>query len=315
MKGTITILAAILWIAFPIVLFAQANETKTALVNGKKMSYKTLNIENRREGEPILLFESGLGGGTFDPILPLLPSHIAAIQYERNGIGQSEPDSSLVFDSQIADRLHSLLQTLKIKPPYLLVGHSIGGAYIRLFASMYPDQVCGLVFSDPTDFMLSQQENEKAKIASGSKTSYQEISAILMDRMAKNSQFSEGTRIDARRALKSLSNGYFKEYTNLPPLKKEIAATVIISYNKNIEQPDEDLNKELNLGINFKAWWKEYDRLRIQHYSDLIKDNDNSMIILLPKYSHGIYYQNPALVAKLIRENYDSYVSGRQEKP
>ncbi|WP_312792192.1 hypothetical protein [Sphingobacterium sp.] len=125
--------------------------------------------------------------------------------------------------------------------------------------------------------------------------------------MSKSKSSSAGAHIDAARALASNSKGYFHEYRTLPPLKQEIAVTVIISYNKNIELPDEDLNRKLNLGINFKAWWKEYDELRIQHYAALLKDNDNSMLILLPKYSHGIYHQNPQLVAKLIQDNFNSH--------
>ncbi len=308
MKNTTkNILGILFLIAFHSSIFAQQNEPKLVVVEGKKMAYKTVNIENRKDGDPILVFETGLGGGTFDPLLPLLPGHIAGIQYERNGIGQSEPDPRITADSQVVQRLHKLLQTLNIKPPYLLVGHSIGGPYIRLFAAKFPYDVCGLVFSDPTDFMLSQEENEKARIKSESATGYQEILTVIMGSMSKNKDFGEGTRIDAARALAANSKGYFKEYRNLPRLRTNIAATVIISYNKHIEHPDEEMNKNLNLGINFKPWWKEYDNLRIQHYSDLIKDNDNSMIILLPKYSHGIYYQNPELVAKLIVDNYNSY--------
>jgi Predicted hydrolases or acyltransferases (alpha/beta hydrolase superfamily) len=264
------------------------------------------NLGNRKAGDPILVFEAGLGGGTFDPILPLLSSHIASIQYERSGIGGSEPDSRILTDSQLVGRLHGLLHTLGIQPPYLLVGHSIGGPYIRLFAAQYPDEVCGLVFSDPTDFMLTAQEDEHARVVSQSNTSYQQISKIIMEQMSKNESSSAGARTDAARALRSNSKGYFHEYRTLPPLKKEIAATVIISYNKNIELPDEELNRKLNLGINFKRWWQEYDQLRIQHYAALLKDSDNSMLILLPKYSHGIYYQNPQLVAKLIEDNFNS---------
>ena len=80
------------------------------------MAYKTSNLANRKAGEPILVFEAGLGGGTFDPILPLLPNHIASIQYERSGIGSSEPDSRIVTDSQVVERLHGLLQPWPFRP-------------------------------------------------------------------------------------------------------------------------------------------------------------------------------------------------------
>lgn len=294
-------------IAFNISIYSQKNDIKLIDVDGKKISYETFNIENRKEGEPILVFESGLGGGTFDPILPFLPSNIPGIQYARNGVGQSELDSEITSDSEVTERLHDLLKTLNIEPPYLLVGHSIGGPYIRLFAAKFPDEVCGLVFSDPTDFMLASKENEEAKIKSASATGYIEVFLLIQKIMAEQKGFSQGAKNDATRALKSNESGYFHEYRNLPPLQN-IATTVIISYNKHIENPDKELNKNHNLGINFKPWWREYDNLRIQHYSDLIKDNDNSRIILLPKYSHGIHYQNPELVANLIIENYNSHI-------
>ncbi len=309
MKSSIQLILCISFlIALNLSMHAQKSDQKSVIVDGKKMSYKTFNIENRQEGEPILVFESGLGGGTFDPILPYLPANISGIQYERNGVGQSESDAELVSDAQLVKRLHNLLKTLHIKPPYLLVGHSIGGPYIRLFAAKFPEEVCGIVFSDPTDFMLTATENEEARIKSESNTGYQELSTIIMKMMSENIEFNPGTRNDAQRALKNNVSGYFHEYRNLPRLDNDIAVTVIISYNKHIEQPDEEMNKKLNLGIDFKPWWKAYDNLRIQHYSEMIKDNDNSMIILLPKYSHGIYYQNPELVAKLIIENYNNKI-------
>jgi pimeloyl-ACP methyl ester carboxylesterase len=153
---------------------AQEKSKELVIVDGKKMAYETFNLENRKEGSPILVFESGLGGGIFTPIISLLPNHISGIHYERNGIGQSELDTEITSDSQLAERLHNLLTVLKIEPPYLLVGHSIGGPYIRLFASKFPDEVCGLVFSDPTDFMLDAEEDEKARIKSKSGTGYRE---------------------------------------------------------------------------------------------------------------------------------------------
>ena len=309
MRSSNNIILSILFlIAFNPSSYSQKNDDKLVVVDGKKIAYKSFNIENRKEGEPILVFETGLGGGTFDPILPFLPSNIASIQYARNGVGESELDLEITSDSQVAERLHSLLKTLNIEPPYLLVGHSIGGPYIRLFAAKFPDEVCGLVFSDPTDFMLSSKENEDAKRKSESDTGYKEVFLLIQKMMSENKGFSQGAKNDATRALKSSASGYFPEYRDLPRLNKDIAATVIISYNRHIEHQDEEMNKNLNLGINFKPWWKEYDNLRIQHFSDLIKDNDNSRIILLPKYSHGIHYQNPELVAKLIIENYNSNI-------
>jgi len=50
----------------------------------------------------------------------------------------------------IAIELHSALRNAHLSPPYILVGHSLGGPYIRIFAGMYSNEVAGLVLVDPT---------------------------------------------------------------------------------------------------------------------------------------------------------------------
>ena len=51
-----------------------------------------------------------------------------------------------------------LLETLKIKPPYILVGHSLGGLYMQLFAKTYPNQVAGVVLIDSTSPLQKQHD-------------------------------------------------------------------------------------------------------------------------------------------------------------
>ena len=50
-------------------------------------------------------------------------------------------------DAIISD-LHLLLANARIAPPYILVGHSVGGMFMRLFASRYPQEVVGMVLVD-----------------------------------------------------------------------------------------------------------------------------------------------------------------------
>src|SRR6185436_13132917 len=51
---------------------------------------------------------------------------------------------------QIATELHTALANAGLHPPYILVGQSLGGPYVRVFASMYPEDVTGIVLVDPT---------------------------------------------------------------------------------------------------------------------------------------------------------------------
>lgn len=283
------------------VLFAQDIKKKSIIIEKVKISYKTFRLESRRVNEPILVFESGVGGGSFDQIFKYLPKNIAGIEYDRNGLGESEIDTTIKTDIQVIERLHLLLSKIEIKPPYLMVGHSLGGPFIRLYISKYPNEVCGLVFIDPTDFMLTKIENEQAKKSTSSLTGYSEIWAINMKTMSNDTSMPAGIRNETKRELTASTPIYFKEYQNLPPLN-DIPVTVIISYNKPLEPYENDMNEKLKLGINILPWWKEYDNFRIEHYSDLIRNNHNSKMILLPGYSHGIHDQDPSLVADAISE-------------
>jgi hypothetical protein len=74
------------------------------------------------------------------------------IRYDREGLGGSEslePNLQAKNFKQIATRLHTLLTKTNLGPPYVLTGHSFGGAIIRAFAFLYPREVAGLIFIDP----------------------------------------------------------------------------------------------------------------------------------------------------------------------
>ena len=74
--------------------------------------------------------------------------------------------ASATSRSGAAHDLHTLLDRAGIAPPYVLVGHSLGGIYAREFARRYPDDVAGLVFVDSTHEEIarsvSRQEYERA---------------------------------------------------------------------------------------------------------------------------------------------------------
>lgn len=293
-------------------LFAQNIEKKFVTIDRVKIEYKTFGLEVRKGNEPVLVFESGVGGGGFEPIFEYLPKNVAGIEYGRNGLGASEIDTTIKTDVQVIKRLHKLLSTLEIKPPYLMVGHSLGGPFIRLYTSIYPNEVCGLVFIDPTDFMLTKDEDEKVRKSTSSLTGYRDIWTINMKTMSSDTAMPFGIRNEAKRELASSTPVFFKEYTSLPPLKN-IPVSVLISYNKPIEFYETEMNKKLKLGINLVSWWKELDNLRISHYADMIKNNHDSKIILLPGYSHGIHYQDPKLVADAVSETYNNCLKTDKE--
>lgn len=308
MKSIITFLS-ILFFSNSL-LFSQTSERKFVSINNKKIAYQTFGLKDRKDNEPVVVFEAGLGsgGGGYGGLLLFVQKKFAGIVYDRNGIADSEIDTSIKTDEDIIRRLHDLLIKLEIKPPYLLVGHSIGGPFIRLYTSIYPNDVCGLFFIDPTDFMLTKAEDDRVKINTSSKTGYRELFLKNYEYILKDSSISEGFRFEVERERNESTPVFFKRYTSLPPLK-DIPVTVMISYYKHIENYELEMNKNLNLGINLVPWWKELDYLRIDHYAEMIKNNQASRIILLPRYSHGIHQQDPKFVAEALIDTYENCLS------
>ena len=102
---------------------------------------------------PAVVFESGLGEdvSTWESVQPEIAKSTLTLAYERKGLGLSSPATQRRDGLTLAAELHELLQAKRLKPPYILVGHSLGGAVVQVFASRYPKEVAGLVLVDPED--------------------------------------------------------------------------------------------------------------------------------------------------------------------
>lgn len=111
---------------------------------------RTINMFCSGEGSPAVIFESGGRGLGYDwvQVQAEVAKYTRACWYDRAGQGWSDMPSRVEFsDDMIAD-LHKALEGMKVNPPYVLVGASVGGEYIRLFTAKHPAEVSGLVFVD-----------------------------------------------------------------------------------------------------------------------------------------------------------------------
>ena len=123
-------------------------------VNGKKVEIFTAGLENNQKDKPVIVFENGMASkyGNWENVITEVSKTSAIFSYNRPRIGESENDSIPPTTKHIVENLRKMLLEKGLKPPYLLVSHSFGGAYIRSFASYYPDEIAGLIFIDPIDF-------------------------------------------------------------------------------------------------------------------------------------------------------------------
>lgn len=133
----------------------------------------SLNLLIGGEAAPAVILEGGFGAGiaSWSTIQSEIARFAQVVSYDRAGLNQSEPGPKPRSAKQIALELHTALHNAGIKPPYVLVGHSMGGPYIRVFANLYPNEVAGMVLIDPSqetfdDWMRKgpQQKFNEAKM-------------------------------------------------------------------------------------------------------------------------------------------------------
>jgi pimeloyl-ACP methyl ester carboxylesterase len=109
-----------------------------------------MHVQIKGSGTPTVVLETGLGGmsSSWIWIQEGVAKFSRVVSYDRAGLGWSEADTAPKSAQLAARRLHSILKHSRIPPPYILVGHSMGGLLIRVFADLYPDEVAGMVQVD-----------------------------------------------------------------------------------------------------------------------------------------------------------------------
>ncbi|OAI15340.1 MULTISPECIES: alpha/beta hydrolase [Methylomonas] len=111
------------------------------------------HIDCTGSGPLTVILEGGAGASSlaWAWIQPEVAKSAKVCSYDRAGYSWSAP-SELPMDAINTSRqLHSLLSAANLPGPYILVGHSIGGAYVRMFAANYSQDVAGLVLVDATN--------------------------------------------------------------------------------------------------------------------------------------------------------------------
>jgi pimeloyl-ACP methyl ester carboxylesterase len=109
-----------------------------------------LHLACQGEGSPTVVMEAAIGetGLLWSLVQPAVAKLTRACSYDRAGYGWSDPSPKPRTAGVMVEELHTLLDTAQVPGPYVLVGHSLGGLLVRLYAVRYPQQVAGLVLVD-----------------------------------------------------------------------------------------------------------------------------------------------------------------------
>lgn len=147
---------------------SKSNENQTNInidfitVNEFNVEVLITGLDNYQDGKPTVVFENGMASTYrgWETVAEEISKTHTVFRYNRPRIGKSENDSLPPTTEHIVSNLRKMLLQKGLEPPYLLVSHSFGGAYIRKFASMYPDEIAGLVFVDPVDFTQKKGDGD-----------------------------------------------------------------------------------------------------------------------------------------------------------
>ena len=101
---------------------------------------------------PVIVFESGLGNDMsgWEKVARPLAAFAQIVLYDRPGLGRSGPrrGTDVLLAGTVAEQLRACLHAIAMPPPYLLVGHSLGGFYMQAFARKYPHETAAVVLVD-----------------------------------------------------------------------------------------------------------------------------------------------------------------------
>ncbi len=113
---------------------------------------RSVEVLRLGDGTPPIVLVNGAGGPILGwyKVLPALAQRSTVVAFNPPGIGRSDPPQVPQTSAAVVQALRMLLQAVGLAPPYVLVGHSIGGLHVQWFARRHPDEVAAVVLLDAT---------------------------------------------------------------------------------------------------------------------------------------------------------------------
>jgi len=233
-----------------------------------------LFVSQAGAGKSVVVFESGLGEdvSTWSDVQPRVAQFAHTFTYDRAGLDKSDPSPHQKSVESMSSDLHALLHKAGVQPPYILVGHSLGGALVQYFAHTYPTEIAALVLLDPEDGRLIDRLHQT--LAEDQWKARQQAMAAVMPKLS-----------DTQRAELSATESSGAALAGALPLPD----VPVILFTGTLKDP------------SFPGNPMEQD-LKLQLHNELLTHLAHAKHILVPQSRHYIQNDAPDLVIQAIRE-------------
>jgi pimeloyl-ACP methyl ester carboxylesterase len=268
----------------------------------------------RRPGQPLVLLECGMGSWSFywRLVQPEVAKFGRVCAYDRPGFGWSQPGSPPRSASRIAAELHEALQNAGESGPYLLVGHSLGGIFVRQFARLFPQEVSGMLLVDSAhEDQLERMPwaRKEAQSVQSTFTFLAVLHRLGILRLLGKSLLSRFASVKTEQEKKlflatMLASRYFETSRDeslsvLQPLKPGERLTslgdkplIVIQAGGQPEALPRGYTEER---------WQQQRRAWDEIQQDLLKLSSNSRLEIAEKSIHTVQIEQPELVIEAIR--------------
>ena len=130
-------------------------------VGGYRLHLRVMGTDSQA---PAVLLDSAFASASpqWGWIQPELARDARVVSIDRPGMGYSDAAPASLDARGYAKDLHAALEQIGVRPPYVLVAHSMGSLTTRAFAKLYPDEVAAMVLVDPRDLDIVTFSREVA---------------------------------------------------------------------------------------------------------------------------------------------------------
>lgn len=258
---------------------------------------RRLHIECKGEAQgPVVVFEAGLSQfaahSGYAKAQELIAPFARVCIYDRAGFGWSDPAAGTRTQQDMVEDLRKLLAAKKLKGPFVLVGHSMGGLYARLYAKQYPADVAAIVLVDATPeaylYNPGAAEFRKglvAKIAEGLKSGKDGVPMVPME-PGTPAEIAMAFTPEVFRAMK-------QEYEAIDLVPEALRKPN--GYGTLGDMPLAVIRRDIaNPPVAADEGWAELQQ-------SLVGLSTRGFLVVAEKSGHAIPYENPQIVADAVR--------------